>query len=444
MDEFVSYPAAEIAVRTLATFLFGEDAILTSEKMPDELLSLVEENHLHALNLEAAVNCPVAGEIYYKLDVDESVSERAIISTVEARCAFPVFRFHRLVEVAFVRDLGKGDKGKLLRHVELRRKGLIEHRLYAGTQTKLGDQINLNDYPETLGLPVQVQTNIEDLLVRHVPFWRAGGDHGISIFRGKEGLIDALYGLYSQDQHDAEMSKKRVAMPEQYIKRDANNNIIFDKNTDVMALSDDAMPALGADSKPIIPIDFTDSTIMGQRIAQRIDEFLLACGIAPQSAGRDVTGGAESGTARRLAQALTLMTVATTGRYFKAALKDILDLALWEVEPKMLQRKTKGKAALDVKVAMRDGFVDDLVEQTTRVVAAKGGGVMSTETAVRELHSDWTDEQIAEEVKRIEDEEGAKLPNFGDLPPDPNNPDVEPTATGDSGDPVTQIEGATP
>lgn len=448
LDEFVSYPVAEIAVRTLATFLFAEDAIITSRKMPDELLSLIEENHLHALNLEAAAPCVVDGEIFYKLDVDESVSDRAIISTVDAAASFPIFKFHRLVEIAFVRSLGKASDGKVLRHAEIRRKGQIEHRLYGGSPTKLGSQLDLIDYPETAGLEPRIVTGIDDLLVRHVPFWRAGGDHGISVFRGKEGLIDAIYGLYSQDQHDAEMSKKRVAMAETYIKRDQNNNIVFDRNTDVLALSEEAAGALGSDTRPIIPIDFSDSTIMGERIEQRVNEFLLACGIAPQSAGRDVSGGAESGTARRLAQALTLQTVATSGRYFKAALKDMLDLALWEVEPKMLNRKpARGKDIKDVQIAMRDGYVNDLVEETQRVAAAKQAGIMSIEQAVKEIHSDWSEEDIKREVDRIIEEEGLNIPQFEDFGEEPeqnSEADVEATATGDSGDLNRQTEGATP
>lgn len=448
LNEFVCYPVAEIAVRTLATFLFAEDAIITSEKMPNDLLELIEENHLHALNLEAAAPCIVDGEIYYKLDVDESVSDRAIISTVDAAASFPVFRFHRLVEIAFVRSLGKATDGKVLRHVEIRRPGVIEHRLYGGSPTKLGSKLELNDYPETADLNPYAETGIPDLLVRHVPFWRAGGDHGISVFRGKEGLIDAIYGLYSQDQHDAEMSKKRVAMSETYIKRDGNNNIVFDRNTDVLALSEEAAGALGADVRPIIPIDFSDSNVMGQRIGQRLDEFLLACGIAPQSAGRDVTGGAESGTARKLAQALTLQTVATSGRYFKAALKDIANLALWEVEPAMLGRKKpRGKDTKDVQVAMRDGFVDDLVEQTERIARAKEAGIMSIEQSVKELHSDWSEDEVKQEVERIIEEEGLRLPafeDFGDEPAQNSEAEAEPTATGDSSDLSRQTQGATP
>lgn len=449
LDEFVSYPVPEIAVRTLASFLFGEDALLTSEKMPDDLQSLIEDNHLHALNLEAAVPCIVDGEVYYKLDVDETVSDRAIISTVEASAAFPVFKFRRLVEVAFVRSLGKTDGGRILRHAEIRRKGLIEHKLFAGTPTKLGEEIDLADYPETMELAPLTETGVEDLLVRHVPFWRASGDHGISVFRGKEGLVDAIYGLYSQDQHDAEMSKKRVAMAETYIKRDSNNNIVFDRNTDVLALSEEAAGALGSDARPVIPIDFTDSTVMGDRIGQRIDEFLLACGIAPQSAGRDVSGGAESGTARKLAQALTLQTVGTTGRYFKAALKDILDLALYEVEPTMLNRKLpRGKAAMDVQVAMRDGFVDDIVEQTARVAEAKQAGIMSIEQAVTELHPDWSEDEIAAEVQKIIEDEGMRLPTFNDFGDEPEDSsdqeEEEPTSPGAPSDSEPENEGATP
>lgn len=411
LREFVPFPAPEIAARTLATFLFGEDAKIKSEQQPDELLALIDGNHFHALNQEAATTCAVEGDIVYKLDWDEEVSPVAIISAVAGDMSFPRFRFRRLVEVAFVRCIegdDDGDSDTVIRHVEIRQKGRIINRLFRGSGTSLGVEIALESYSDTAELEAEVATDIDDVLARHVPFWRtAKSPFGISIFRGKHGLIEALHSLYTQDQHDAEMAKRRVALPSEYLKRDAHGRAHFDRNVDVLELSDAAAGAIGGSSSALETIEFTDNTVMGERIAQRLDEFMLACGIAPQSAGRDVAHGAESGTARRLAQSLTLQTVHTAARYFEPAIEDLLRLGL-VVGARHLGTPIADDTSVDVE--MQDGLIVDEVELAGRIQVLATAQAISTEQKVRSLHPDWAEDEIAAEVGRIREDEGLKLP----------------------------------
>ena len=436
VEEFVAFPSPEIAARTLATFLFGEDARIRCAEASDELVQIIEDNHLHALNQEAAVTCCVDGEIFYKLDWDEDVAETAIISAVPSRMAFPRWRFRRLVEVAFVTRLDKGSvefaqKDKVFRHVEIRERGRITHRLFAGSDEKLGDEIDLERATDLEGLESEVVTELDDVLVRHVPLWRTSASpQGISIYRGKQGLISALHALYTQDQHDAEMSKRRVAIANSYLRRDSKGRPVFDRNLDLFELSDEAAGAIGGDNKPIHSIEFNDNTVQGQRIAQRLDEFLLACGIAPQSAGRSVAGAAESGTARKLAQSLTLQTVATAGRYFKPALRDVVDLAL-EIGARKLGRTVPAASERAVSVEMADGLATDERELSLILQSLTFAKAASTETKVRILHPDWEDDAVEAEVEKINIQEGLVIPDVmaaldedGNLV-DPNEPPTD-------------------
>jgi hypothetical protein len=418
IKEFVPYPAPEVAARTLSSFLFGEDAIIKSREQPEAILQLMEVNQIHALNLEGGVTCAVEGEIYYKIDWDEQISPRAIISIFPGSQAFPVFRFGRLVEIAFV-ETWEGDQegDPVWRHVELRTRGVIRHLLFKGSSEGLGTPQDLSDHSSTEGLQEEVSTQVADLLVRHVPFWRTSkSSHGISVYRGKEGLIAALHALYSQDQHDAEMAKRRIAMAETYLKRDEEGEIKFDRDLDVFALSEDAAGAIGAESKPIHQIEFTDSTTMGDRIAQRLDEFLLACGIAPESAGRDVAGAAHSGTARKLAQSLTLATVAAAGRYFKPALKAAMDLGSLVTA---LHLDETFPIWSDTSIELQDGLPEDQVEQAQRVGQLRGAQAMSIWQAVTEQHPDWDEVEVQIEVARIVEEQGPAVPDMfegGEVP----------------------------
>jgi len=419
LKEFVAFPAPEIAVRTLASFLFGEPATIKSESAQDEIDLLVEENHLHSTNQEAAVSCAVEGEIYYKVDWDEEISDYAIIHTVPAALSFPLFRYGRLIEIAFVCELAdeKAEKEhKVVRHVEIRLMGTILHRVFLGTKDTLGVEVDPAGYEDTYNLPEELDTGIDDTLVRHVPFWRASYDpHGLSVFRGKESLIEAMHALYSQDQHDAEMAKRRIAISNAYLKRDRRGRPTFDRQLDVFELSDEAAGAIGAESKPVHPIEFTDSTIMGQRIAQRFDEFLLSCGIAPQSAGRDVSGTAESGTARKLAQSLTIQTVATAGRYFSPAIRDIVTLAL-EIGSKHLNRPAAAEPG--VQVTLADGFAADPREDSEIIRSLSEAQAISLETKVKMVHPEWDDQEVQKEVDRIQEEQGLQVPEpLRNVPP---------------------------
>lgn len=410
LHEFITYPAPKLAARTVASFLFGETAKITSENAAAELAALLDSNHMDALNQEAAITAAAEGEIYLKLDWDQELAPTALVSAVSGAYAFPVFRFRKLDEIAFVRELGHADRDqrKVLRHVEIRQRGEIHHRLFMGSPTALGSPRDLESCAETAGFEEHVETDIDDVLVRHVPFFRtARSPHGISIYAGAEGLIEGIHSLYTQDQHDAELAKRRVAVPSSYLARDSKGRPKFDRTLDIFELSEDAAGSIGGASAPIQAIEFADSTVMGQRIAQRLDEFLLACGIAPQSAGRDTAGAAESGTARKLAQSLTLQTCATAARYFTPALRDVCRLGL-EIGRKKLGAGGPDEPIVSVEIA--DGVPEDLVEIAARIRDLAGAGAISTQEAVRLQHPDWTDDQIDTEVERIREDVGLKLP----------------------------------
>ncbi len=119
-----------------------------------------------------------------------------------------------------------------------------------------------------------------------------------------------------------------------------------------------------------------------------------------------------------MAQALTLQTVATAGGYFSPAIRDIVDWGL-RVGAKHLTVSVPEEYSL--KVELQDGMPDDMAELATAVAAARTAMVMSIETGVKTLHPSWNDTMIQEEVQRIHEEEGLKLPGdvtTGDIPPE--------------------------
>ena len=80
-------------------------------------------------------------------------------------------------------------------------------------------------------------------------------------------------------------------------------------------------------------------------------------------------------------------------------------------------------------VEISDSIIDQPLELAQTTLAMKSAEAASTETRVRTLHPDWSDEEVRAEVERIdgekESEAVAGMPTFGD-------PEKDEAATGNT------------
>ena len=70
----------------------------------------------------------------------------------------------------------------------------------------------------------------------------------------------------------------------------------------------------------------------------------------------------------------------------------------------------------DIQIDFGNYIVEDETNIINRWSSAKTAGIASLETCVRELHPDWTEEQIMDEVNLIKYEQGMDLDNPNNLP----------------------------
>lgn len=426
-EDVIPFPSAKIAARTLAAFLFGEDPTFTHEddEVGDRLRDLSATTNLPAALLEGAYTQVVEGEVYLRPTWDVEVDEEhAIVTAIAGHRVIPRFRYGRLLDAAVVTTWAEergsaitGTGATYRRLVEIYVPGGIERRLYVGSAERLGSLETLDSFDETADLEEEVDTGIDEPLLVHVPLGRdTESPHGVSLFDGLESLILGMHRLYSQEQHDAEMARRRVAVSEEFVKRDAGGNPIVDRRTDLFVLTEAAAGAVGAERKPIEAIEFSDDLVMRERLAGRFREFLIACGIAPDTLDANEAGGAISGTSRRLAQALTLQTVGAVGRYWQHALGRTLRLAL-EIERTHLGADLPDGEIAAPTVTLADGLIDDESELARILSDLDTAEAISLEGKVRRLHPEWDDAQVEEEVARIRDDGGAApgppVPVFG-------------------------------
>jgi hypothetical protein len=435
-EDLVPFPAAKIAARTLAAFLFGEDPAYRHDDDPVALAieQLANVQDLSARLLEGAISELVQGEVYLRPAWDLTLTPWAIITAVPGRRVLPTFRHRMLVSASVATVWAPTDRGSTYwRLLEEHTAGQIRYALHRGSADRLGRPIPLDDPDaptEASGLLTRageearlagdilvVPTPIEDApLLTHVPLGRDGEEvHGVSLFDGLESVAIALHRLYSQEQQDAEISRKRIAVDEQHIGRDRRGSPIWDRGTDLFVLRETG-GAVGADtSKPVHPIEFSDDLVSRDRIAGRFRDFLTACGIAPATLESDGLGAAPSGTSRRLAQAMTVQTTAMVGRYWTSATRRVLEQALRISESNGAEGTAGLGGMLDrsaISVTLADGFVDDPAELARIVLDLDSAEAVSLETKIGMIHPGWTEQQIGEEADAIRD----RMP---DAPPSP-------------------------
>lgn len=436
-EDLVLFPAPQLACRLLAAFLFGDDPTLAIADDAAQAALEAMIPRLPATLLEGAVTQAVQGEVYLKVNWDEDLSPWPIISAVPGRRVIPTFRYGQLVDAVVVTEI-KGDKGsnRVWRLFEYHEAGAQRNVVYRGTSDRLGEEVALDADgvpPAWADEDPEIETGLDVPLIFHVPFQRdSESPHGVSVLDGKEGLILALHRLYSVEQHDAEIARKRIAMPESYAQRDAAGRPRWDRRDDVLLLSEEAAGAVGSE-RPVTPIEFQDSSVQRERIVSRLRDFLIACGIAPQTFGEDA-GSAQSGTARKLAQAMTLQTVAAAGRYWIAAIADCTGAAL-EIARDQLGQRVPGSDDVEiwpVSVELSSSMIEDPAEQARILADLDAAEAISIEEKVRRLHPDWDETAVQDEVDRIREERGVApapppLPAMGG---DDDDEDLEDPAGG--------------
>ncbi|MEG2623999.1 MAG: phage portal protein, partial [Clostridia bacterium] len=145
---------------------------------------------------------------------------------------------------------------------------------------------------------------------------------------------------------------------------------------------------------------------------------------SPQSAGLDIEGYAESGTALNVRERRSAQTIEAKKAYWWHALLDITR-ALLAVDAQVFHQ---GGTTDDITVAFADNTQPDTQTIADTLDKLERAGAASTRTKVRMLHPDWDDDGVAEEAALIREERGLT----GDDPLDAGLGDMEGAPGGDT------------
>lgn len=408
--------AADIAAMSAGMiFATSPEVTCEDENTQERINEIMQQAGLYSVMLRAAELASVFGGVFLKWTWDAENDTIPRIVAVPADSGMPKFIGNKVTEVTFWQKVREDeDTGTVWRLQEIYKPdGHIYSALLKGDESNLGSEVSLLSIPETENIKPDANSGTETMLAFYVPniLPNRAKPHlplGRSDFEGLYGLFDALDEAYSAMQRETRLTKTTVIVPAEYLRRRTE---IFDdgtlKATDfVYSNGSGAFTALDIDSdRTSSPITVVNPEIRAEsRIVvceNLIRQILSLAGYSPQSAGLDIEGRAESGTALSVRERKSIRTTETKKTYWWHAINDIIR-AMLRLDSKVFRSGINPEIEFSVELPTNNqpdiGQLAQIVEQLERA------GAVSIQTKVDMLHPDWNDEQKEKEIMRIQRE----------------------------------------
>jgi hypothetical protein len=286
-------PIPRMISRASANMLYGEPPEVTASKEADQPRYdfIIDENDLPAELHRGAVIASSEGEAWGRIVVQPQILDAPIIEFVSREQVIPHFAGRFIMGATFIQEWqeGSNDFFRLFEHYE---PGIIRAELFRGTSRNLGIKVDLSSYTRTATVAEVVLTGIPRPLCAFIPnSIDADPQRGFSDYRGMEDRFLALNEASTIGQANLRLAgRKRALIDASYVKdgKPPTGDDIF--------LKKDANASLDGGSKPLELLEYSfESSAVTAWIDHLLDTTLLLSGVAPQSVGRSVDGGAARG-----------------------------------------------------------------------------------------------------------------------------------------------------
>ena len=412
--------AADISAMS-ASMIFADSPVFTSEdeRVTARIDEIAENTLMYNVLLQAAELASVYGGVFLKWSWDKN-DKTPMLTAVPADAGIPYWARNKLTKVELYTIVREDKNGKIWRLEETyTNDGHILSKLYCGDANDIGTEYALTEIEETRGILPDANSGTNTMLAFYVPNILPNRSHphlrfGRSDYDGLYGLFDELDEAYSAIQRETRMTKTTVIVPAEYLQKRGN---IFGDNSQyckpdqwVYANESGAFTALDIDSgHTSSPITMINPELRAEsRIAvcnDLIKQILMQAGYAPQSAGIDITGTSESGTALNMRERKSMRTSEVKKTYWWHALNNIIRAGL-RLDAKVFNSHIDAEA--DISIEIPSNTQPDISQIAQIVEQLERAGAASIEYKVSLLHPDWTEEQKAEEVERIKAQSGAE------------------------------------
>lgn len=414
-------------------FLYGEEPTIlaANEENQERLDAIVEENAFTDGLRDAVDMCCAEGEVWWRIYTDPVQLPCPIIEWHSRTKVVPLWRGKVLLAAAFVSELERDREG-VWRHVELHEEGSVQNLLYfspnetsmetdttVSTSQGIGQARPLTAHSATMELPDIWNHGLGMLVGRVVNKLGRNPELGVSDYAGVE---DDIFDLNEAKTIDAEnfrlAGKKRAVMPERFANADGNA-----EDADVYWAKEDWDEMDGDDKGPFKILEYSyDGASSIARKDDLTGTILTRVGLARQFVDANSREGeAVSGTNLRTRLIPTTLAAGGKARKWDPAAPDVLMRAQL-VDNLPENNYGFGEAWTDPgdppTVERTSILPEGQEEKVERHARAVGAGLESVETAVREMHPEWDEDEINAEVDRI---------RTGLLPPELDETSDEPT-----------------
>lgn len=444
-------PIAQDLASLSAGLIFSGSPTITydDEATTDRLQKILQKSGFYQKLLQGAELQSPFGGVFLKLDWNKKLAPYPITSIVPGDKGIPTIQNGINTENTFWSiEREEEDTGAIYRLKQIYTSdGKITSALYKGTIGQLGNLIPIDSIAETKGikpvansgtnmpLSVYIPNRLPNRRVPHVYY-------GSSDYEGLYGLFDALDETYSALMRDVRLGKARLIVPVEYLRQKgaclANydqagaKQWVFEGDNEYFTALDINPQDSGDTITPIQPE--IRSTQYLETIEDIIRKIYQTAGYSPQSAGMDISGQAESGTALNIRERRSMQTAEMKKTYWWQGLMSFIP-AMMALDKAVFHSDVKLDSALTVSFA--DATQPDLATIADTIQKLNAAGAASIETMVRMAHPDWSEEDVLEEVKQIKQDNGTDTEEEDeDLPPENvspiENPEQEEEPGGDA------------
>lgn len=410
-------PAASDVASTSASLLFSEKPIIKAEQEgegAERLEVILEENRFDSLVLEAGEMAAALGGVYLKIDTDPAFVPTPIVVPIKPSSVVPLFRRGRLWEITFWRVVKKDDNNWWYFFEERTNPTgdmlLIRYKLFRGNEGSIGSEAAINDIPETQALGLNdVTIPLSGLGVIYVPNQlpnrlHPGNPQGMSDYGSCCTLLDALDESWTSWMRDIRMGLGKLLIDKEFMENVETGEFGAFEETFVKLDLGQLRLGTGDKYEPLKTVQFELRVTEHMQTATSLfTEIVDRCGYNPQTFGLEIKGTAQSGTALRIRERKSMMTRQKKSRYWAWAIKRLVQ----QLQEYDLAAGTADSTyePVEVTVELQDSVTPDAKETSETIMNLRNAKALSTEMAVRMANPDWNDEQVTQELTRLEEEE---------------------------------------
>lgn len=409
-------------------------------KATDRMQEILTHGGVYSVLAESAEISSAYGSAFRRVTVDRDISDYPIVEALPPHCAIPEWRSGHLEAITFWRELQDARSGKL-RLLERHERGMIQHQLRLGTDTKLGPVVALDSHQETrrvaglAGEDGTIATGIAMLDVIHQPCIRPNPIlpyecYGRSDYWGSIPAFQGLDETWSLWMDALRRAQPLIIMPQEYLRGlGPGKGATLDPTQRVFTQISALDPAEKLQIEKVefmIDVDRYDRTAAGHwRTITRNS------GLSADAFGEESDGAQATATEIGQRGARTVATRARRiGYALPADLRTARVVAAYDARYYGGKGSTAGPDTL-VTVTFPDGVTPDPKKDAEIVGLLDVARAISLQVKVKMAHPDWDDMAIAEEVARIEKEQKAEADALRLTDPNSFGPDDGPAISDD-------------